>query len=380
MRTKSWLLACIVLIAGSLFYFFLPSDSSESSAELSELLRQEQVKKSRERTISVRPAIPELPEYPWISTREWNLPLNNPAIVPAADAYFLEPDDTVCGVLLGEHARAYPWFVLANYHAVNDHIGGTPVIVNLCEACNGGAAFLADVAGTTLDFRPFGLKNGTWYAIDFQTGSYWYPFVGKAFDGPLKGTKLERIRLYFSTWREWVRDHPNTTVVLSSDEVRNRPHGRISHMANDMTFNPELLQRLIVKPNPKRNLLEGHELVFGLIPIGNSPAKAYKLEQLQNAESLIQSRFGNVPLVLFLQNEFQISAYVRMIDDVELELKLDSKDPLLMSDQLGNQWDGWGRTVSGPNHPAELRVADGYLAKWYEWIENFPNTELAEGP
>jgi len=327
-----------------------------------------------------RIAIPEIPEIPWEETRPFNLPLNNPPIVGHAEADFMRAEDTVLGVLLGGSARAYPWFMLANYHTVNDHIDRKPVIVNLCEACNGGAAFLAYAgkdADFTVDFRPCGLKHGTWYAIDFQTGSHWYPFVGEAFEGPLKGTKLERIRVYFSTWEDWVRDHPNTTVVLTNDEVRNRPHGRNMHMAGTHTMKSEILKR-ITDPtaNPKRGLLAGHELVFGLIPRGDAPAKAYTIKQLENATSPIQTRIGDVPVLLVSENRFQVGAYVRKFEDVELELKKKSTRPLLMEDQRGNTWNAWGRTVSGPDHRAELPVADGYLAKWYEWVENFPGTDL----
>ena len=125
-----------------------------------------------------------------------------------------------------------------------DTLHGQPIIVNLCEACNGGAAFLATLPETVIDMRPRGLKNGTWYGIDFQTGSLWYPFIGEAFAGPLKGTKLERILLYFSSWEDWVHEHPNTTVAVTTEEVRMRPHGRASRMAHDSTFNAAFLKRI----------------------------------------------------------------------------------------------------------------------------------------
>ena len=90
----------------------------------------------------------------------------------------------------------------------------------------------------------------------------------------------------------------------------------------------------------------------------------------------IQTRIDGVPILILQQNQYQVGAYVRKLNKIELQLQVQSRDPLLMSDQLGNTWNVWGRTESGPDHRAELPVADGYLAKWYEWIENFPNTEL----
>lgn len=324
-------------------------------------------------------AVPELAELEWADVRVFNLPLNNPPHVRPAKAEFMRSNDTVLGVMVGTEARAYPWDLMANYHAVNDYLDGKPIIVNLCEACNGGAAFLATIPGTVIDIRPRGLKNGTWYGIDFQTGSLWYPFIGEAFEGPLKGTKLERIRAYFSSWEDWVREHPFTTVAVSSDEMRMRPHGRASRMASPATFNAEFLKRITdPKPNPIRDLLPGHTLVFGLIPRGEEKAMAFTVDSLEESSKLIQTKINDKPILLMLQNQYQIGAYIRQLKDTELTFKITSKDPLVMTDQRGNQWNMWGRTIEGQDHPSEMALVDGYMAKWYEWVENFPQTELVE--
>ena len=326
-----------------------------------------------------RAAVPELPELSWKDPRVFNLPLNNPPIVPPSRAQFMRETDIVLGVLLGDKARAYPWHLLANYHAVNDHLDGQPIIVNLCEACNGGAAFLATLPDTVIDMRPRGLKNGTWYGIDFQTGSLWFPFIGEAFDGPLKGTKLTRIRTYFSSWGDWVREHPQSTLALSSFEVRMRPHGRAGKMQDGTTFNAAYLDRITdPKPNPNRDLLPGSTLVFGLVPQEGGKPKAFTIEALEDAPSLIQTELDGLPILLLLENQYQVGAYHRVLDGTELTMTITSEDPLVMTDQRGTKWDMWGRTIDGPDHPGELALIDGYLAKWYEWVENFPDTEVVK--
>lgn len=396
MNRKKWIIAgtLFAIVAG---FFVLREDTSDPQyrnllakeakkkqvAALSsskQALEQAEVREQVSQSDSadfVKKAIPELEEFTWRTTRVWNLPLNNPPITSRADAFFMKPDDTVIGLLVDGRARAYPWYVLANYHAVNDHIAGRPIIVNLCEACNGAGAFFANVATTTLDFRPKGVKNGTWYAVDFQTESHWFPFSGEAFEGPLAGTKLERIPCYFSTWREWSDDHPNTTVVQSNDEVRRRDHGAISHMANTENFNPSLLKRIMdPAPNPRRDWLQTYDLVFGFVPGKDDSAIAYPINVLNQSDEPIQTQINGEPTVILLQKKYQVSAFIRKLDGVELKLKVTSKDPFLMTDQLGNDWDVWGRIVSGPNHPAKMDAADGYLTKWYEWIENYPTSQL----
>lgn len=330
-------------------------------------------------TPTFKAAVPELPELTWNVTRAYNLPLNNPAHVPAVRAQFMEDQDTVLGVILGDEARAYPWTLMANYHAANDILDNQPIIVNLCEACNGGAAFLATIPGTIIDIRPRGLKNGTWYGTDFQTGSLWYPFIGEAFEGPLKGTKLVRIRAYFSSWEDWKKEHPETSVAVSTHEMRMRPHGRASMMAADSTFNPQFLKKITdPKPNPMRALMPGQTLVFGMIPQKGDAPLALTLNSLRRAKSPFQSTFENSPVLIMLQNEYEVGAYKRELNGVELTLNTISKDPLIMVDQRGNHWNIWGKTISGKDHPSKLELLDGYIAKWYEWIENFPKTKVID--
>ncbi len=67
-----------------------------------------------------------------------------------------------------------------------------------------------------------------------------------------------------------------------------------------------------------------------------------------------------------------------LLDGTELKMEVVVESPLIMKDQRGNTWNLWGRTIRGKDHPSELPLVDGYMAKWYEWVENFPATELVK--
>ncbi len=53
-----------------------------------------------------------------------------PAMVPAAEAGFLEEDDRVLGLEVGGDARAYPLRILSWHELVNDIVGGKPLLVS----------------------------------------------------------------------------------------------------------------------------------------------------------------------------------------------------------------------------------------------------------
>lgn len=54
--------------------------------------------------------------------------LTDPAYV-SGDVSWLRPDDQVIGVAVGGEARAYPTWIIGYHHLVNDHLGGTPILV-----------------------------------------------------------------------------------------------------------------------------------------------------------------------------------------------------------------------------------------------------------
>jgi hypothetical protein len=61
---------------------------------------------------------------------EWVFsPLPRPAFVPAQAATFVEPNDLVVAVRIGDETVAYPIRQMAYHHLVNDRIGRTPAVV-----------------------------------------------------------------------------------------------------------------------------------------------------------------------------------------------------------------------------------------------------------
>ena len=57
------------------------------------------------------------------------VPLDNPDVVTADAATFLQPDDRVLGVTVNGESRAYPINMMTYHHVANDVVGGLPVLV-----------------------------------------------------------------------------------------------------------------------------------------------------------------------------------------------------------------------------------------------------------
>jgi hypothetical protein len=60
---------------------------------------------------------------------EWMFnPLPNPAYAKSSEASFVNNDDRVLAVTIGDESVAYPIRIMAYHHLVQDTVGGTPIV------------------------------------------------------------------------------------------------------------------------------------------------------------------------------------------------------------------------------------------------------------
>jgi len=302
------------------------------------------------------------------------LPLNHPPFVAAADAKHMRADDLVLGVVADGEARAYPWWIVTKYHVVNDAIGEHPVFVAICEVCTGGAAFSPVVDEHFLSFQLCGIKNGSFEVCDWETRSRWLPFKGEAYEGPLVGRRLEQLPFVYMSWADWSAEFPSSTVVLGGEELRARAHG-IRYAPGSKGIAPALLGTL----HTDDSRLEPNELVFGLVPEAGGSGKAYPLAWLRERGGLVQDEVEGRPVLVIVRGEFGAGAYVRRVGDHTLDLDRVSTVPLEMRDrETETLWTLVGTGVqNGRFAAAKLPMARGYVTEWYEWVNNFPQTEIA---
>jgi hypothetical protein len=145
--------------------------------------------------------------------------VDDPWVVPVAEAIFLEDDEPVFEVVIGGGARAYPLGILVLHEIVNDRVGGVPVVVTFCPLCNTALAFERRVRGRTLTFGTTGnLRNSDLVMYDRQTESWWQQFGGDALVGTYAGAELRPVPARGVLWSEFRREHPDGAVATTRDD------------------------------------------------------------------------------------------------------------------------------------------------------------------
>jgi hypothetical protein len=146
--------------------------------------------------------------------------LTNPRVIRAAQARYLHGEDLVVGVFMGGQARAYPLRILSWHEVANDTLAGRPIAVTYCPLCNSAFVFDRRIGGQVREFGVSGLLyNPNLLLYDRQARSeqesLWSQVGMRAITGPAarQGLRMTFLPSELTTWAEWVKKHPETTVL-----------------------------------------------------------------------------------------------------------------------------------------------------------------------
>jgi len=282
--------------------------------------------------------------------------LDNPALIAAATADYLAPDDLVFGVQINGDARAYPLRIMGWHEMFNDVVGGVPVSLAYCTLCGAGILFDGAVPGRADRFT-FGssgfLYRSNKLMYDRATLTLWNQFTGEPVQGPLaaSGLVLTQRPVTIAPWADWNRSHPGGKV-LSLDTGFRRDYGS-GVVYNSYFASPDLMFPALVGDGR----LAQKDFVFGIRRFGG--AKAWPLGAFAGGR-IINDAVADFPVVLIGNADGRtVRAYAR--GD-----RVFQPADAGMSDQDGGHWDIGEEALSGPDGQTLPREA-GHIAYWFAW-------------
>lgn len=143
--------------------------------------------------------------------------LHDPARQPVADAN-VAPDDWVVSLEHDGVEVIYPLDLLERHLAINDRVGGEPVLVTWCFSCKSPMAYRPTASHRTLSFDVVGIHDIDAILEDRETRSWWDEGTGQAVGGPLEGETLERVPTMMVQWRQWQGDPDTAQIAVRPDE------------------------------------------------------------------------------------------------------------------------------------------------------------------
>ena len=133
-----------------------------------------------------------------------------------ADAW-ISDNEPVLAAFAGDEARAYPIRLLLLNEAVNDWLGGSPLLATYCPRCNSAAVFERNAGTLTLEFgAASALRSENRVLFDETTESWWQQATGRAIAGEFAGLRLRPAESALISWSDFKRAYPGGTVLSQS--------------------------------------------------------------------------------------------------------------------------------------------------------------------
>ncbi len=302
-------------------------------------------------------------------------PLEYPARLAAADAAYLADGHIVFGIALDGEARAYPKRILAWHEMALDRLGGVELTIVYCTLCGTVIPFGSVADGRRLTFGTSGLLyRSNKLMFDHETKSLWNTFEGVPVVGELAGSglRLTPHAVVTTTWGEWRRRHPETTVLsLDTGHRRNYAEGA----AYRTYFGSDDLMFAVSRRDPR--LPNKEEVLVLRLSDPESPGELLPLAV--TARFLSRNRvhhhgFAGRNLVIVTSGQGANRVYDA--GDVRFERHVDGER---VADDAGRAWLVTEDALV-PEDAAGARLArvPAQRAFWFGWYAQFPDTELID--
>jgi len=212
---------------------------------------------------------------------------------------------------------------------------------------------------------------------DRGTNTLWRQFTGEPVVGRLvnSGIRLNLLPVILTTWQEWVKAHPDTSVldintgiyparVYLPESDRNAIYHRYFNDPNTMF------------PVPRRStLLRTKDIVLG-VKVG-AEAKAYPLEELRK-QPIVNDTLGGRALVVVTNPQAGAArAYERGSFRFALEAESGDGTYTLLRDERGQRWrveEDFLVQIGDPSR--RLERIPTHMAFWFGWFNFYPFTRV----
>ncbi len=295
--------------------------------------------------------------------------VDNPKFINQTQATFMNENDLIIGIKVGNEVRGYPHPVLDWHEITNDEIGSEKFAITYCPLTGSAIGWDRVIDGRETTFGVSGLLyNTNLIPYDRLTQSNWSQMRLQSVNGDFIGKFIEPIHVIETSWTTWKSMFPDAKV-MSTETGTARDYGDFPY--GDYRTNN---QRLLFPVNNNDSRLPGKDRVLGLL-VGNI-ATAYNINDFGTLTVTNESLEGTPIVVAGSGNDNFAVAYERKLDSGEiLELTpLENEYPVIMTDSEGNKWDVFGVAVEGNRQGTRLKPTISFISYWFAWAAFYPHT------
>ncbi|MEM9142753.1 MAG: DUF3179 domain-containing (seleno)protein [Bacteroidota bacterium] len=295
-------------------------------------------------------------------------PLRYPKMILAREATYLDDSNEVFGIAVNGDFRAYPKRILAWHEMFVDTVGEVPVAGVYCTLCGTVILYRTTVNGENHSLGTSGfLYRSNKLMYDQKTQSLWSTLQGKPVVGPLVGQDiaLEYLSTVTTTWGEWKKLHPETTVLdINTGFQRDYGEGvayKAYFATDDLMFNvPEL----------DTSLKNKQSILAIRIPGSTDKSMALSVDFLKE-NPIYHNAIGDTGFVVFTDSTGANRVYGT---EGTYFVKYNPSTGVAI-DRNGLEWKVKENTLVAPDGKTRKRL-HSFNAFWFGWKAVYPETQL----
>lgn len=305
--------------------------------------------------------------------------IDAPIFVDISNAALVEDDKDVVFVAdFGVNAsgqrdvRIYPHSIMVWHQVVNDTTDmGERVAITYCPLTGSLVGYRSRVGDYTTNFGVTGLLvNDNAVLYDRATNSQWPQLLGAAIDGPLRGEKLDRFPLLWTTFERASKAYPEARVLsrttgLSRNYGRD-PYGNYrlqgSYYYDDMIVYPLTYWDKRLRPKERIQAVQSSD----------GQPFAVRVDAVREAGAL-NFQANMLSLVAIHDQELDtVRIYNREVDGKELAFEMVAGE--LRDKQTRSIWSMEGECLSGVYFGRSLQPHPTYHAFWFAYAAFYPSS------
>ena len=317
--------------------------------------------------------------------------IDDPKFAPASEIDFLEDNEPVVSLQIGDEVRAYPIQVMTWHEIVNDQFGDVPVTVTFCPLCNSALAYNRQVGDRVLEFGTSGLlHNSALVMYDRQTETLWDHFNSRAIIGELAGEELEVFPMQTVGWADWREANPDG-LVLTRDTGFERRYGNNPYSGyDDINRTPYLFRG---ESDDRRQAMERfvtvrdedlpEELRSGADPVAVAQADLVELGVLEVEMGDVTLSFWAEPGTASALDDVVIAAgrdvgqtgvFLPEVDG--RRLTFERRGDAFIDNETGSRWSVFGEAIEGELAGSKLQAVNSLNTFWFAWAASYPDTRI----
>ncbi len=298
--------------------------------------------------------------------------IDTPVFSEADQIAYLQDDDRVLVMKIGQMTRAYPLNILNWHEIVNDEIAEKSITISYCPLTGTGISWDRQVDGTKTTFGVSGLlHHSNLIAFDRDSDSYWSQVRTDCVHGSLIGRRLRHYSMIEMPWSSLQHMIPDAEI-LTEETGFDLPYS--SYPYYDYRTNHDLF---LVPVEFDDNRLPAKEKVFGIIV--QNEAKVYPFTAFEpDRLNIINEVFRGQPIVILCHPGLGFTtAYKSNIDGQVLNfLPVRNDENIVMIDHQGHTWNLFGEDTDSQDHIRNLSSLKSMSGYWFAWTKFFPRVEI----